>query len=165
MENPSNSQFGPFLLDVRERVLRRDGQPVPVTPKAFDLLAALVEQPGRLISKEELLQKVWPDTFVEEANLAYNVFALRKALGDTADNGQYIETIAKKRVPVHCHRGAHDTWEWRIAICRRVSHRRRAGSSRRRDGASRERQTAANYQQHRMFGGTSLAARFGRSHG
>lgn len=96
MENPSNSQFGPFFLDVRERVLLRDGQPVPVTPKAFDLLAALVEQPGRLISKEELLQKVWPDTFVEEANLAYNVFALRKALGDTADNGQYIETIAKK---------------------------------------------------------------------
>jgi DNA-binding winged helix-turn-helix (wHTH) protein/Tol biopolymer transport system component len=96
LENPSNSQFGPFFLDVRERVLLRDGQPVPVTPKAFDLLAALVEQPGRLISKEELLQKVWPDTFVEEANLAYNVFALRKALGDTADNGQYIETIAKK---------------------------------------------------------------------
>jgi DNA-binding winged helix-turn-helix (wHTH) protein/Tol biopolymer transport system component len=96
LENPSNVQFGPFFLDVRERVLRRDGQPVPVTPKAFDLLAALAEQPGRLISKEELLQKVWPDTFVEEANLAYNVFALRKALGDTADNGQYIQTIAKK---------------------------------------------------------------------
>jgi Transcriptional regulatory protein, C terminal len=62
LENPSNSQFGPFFLDVRERVLLRDGQPVPVTPKAFDLLAALVEQPGRLISKEELLQKVWPDS-------------------------------------------------------------------------------------------------------
>ena len=77
-------------------MLRRDGRPVPLTPKAFDVLAALVEQPGRLISKEELLQKVWPDTFVEESNLAYNVFALRKALGDTADNGQYIETIAKR---------------------------------------------------------------------
>ena len=77
-------------------MLRRDGRPVPLTPKAFDVLAALVEQPGRLISKEELLQKVWPDTFVEESNLAYNVFALRKALGDTADNGQYIETVAKR---------------------------------------------------------------------
>ena len=96
MEKGSLSQFGPFVLDVQERVVRRDGRPVPLTPKAFDVLAALVEQPGRLISKEELLQKVWPDTFVEEANLAYNVFALRKALGDTADNGQYIETIAKR---------------------------------------------------------------------
>ena len=96
LENVSQSQFGPFLIDVRERVVRRDGRPVPLTPKAFDVLAALVEQPGRLISKEELLQKVWPDTFVEESNLAYNVFALRKALGDTAENGQYIETIPKR---------------------------------------------------------------------
>ena len=96
MENLSQSQFGPFLIDVRERVLRRNGRPVPLTPKAFDVLATLVEQPGRLLSKEELLQKVWPDTFVEESNLAYNVFALRKALGDTADNGEYIETVAKR---------------------------------------------------------------------
>ena len=96
MENVPQSQFGPFSIDVEERVLRRDGRPVPLTPKAFDVLAALVEQPGRLISKEELLQKVWPDTFVEESNLAYNVFALRKALGDTAENGQYIETVAKR---------------------------------------------------------------------
>jgi eukaryotic-like serine/threonine-protein kinase len=96
LENVSRSDFGPFSIDLEERVLRRDGRPVPLTPKAFDVLAALVEQPGRLISKEELLQKVWPDTFVEESNLAYNVFALRKALGDTADNGQYIETIAKR---------------------------------------------------------------------
>jgi eukaryotic-like serine/threonine-protein kinase len=96
LENVSQSEFGPFSIDVEERVLRRDGRPVPLTPKAFDVLAALVQQPGRLISKEELLQKVWPDTFVEESNLAYNVFTLRKALGDTADNGQYIETIAKR---------------------------------------------------------------------
>ena len=95
MKKPSKSQFGPFLIDVQERVLRRDGEPVPLTPKAFDLLTALVEQPGRLLTKEELLQKVWPDTFVEEANLAYNVFALRKALRDTAENGQYIETVPK----------------------------------------------------------------------
>ena len=87
VDKPSKSQFGPFLIDVQQRVLRRDGEPVPLTPKAFDLLTALVEQPGRLLTKEELLQKVWPHTFVEEANLAYNVFALRKALRDTAENG------------------------------------------------------------------------------
>ncbi len=96
MENLSQSRFGPFLIDVRERVLLRDGQPVPLTPKAFDLLAALVAQPGRLISKEDLLQEVWPETFVEESNLAYNVFALRKALGDPAENGQYIATVPKR---------------------------------------------------------------------
>jgi len=92
----ARSHFGPFLIDVSERVLQRDGQPVPLTPKAFDLLAALLERPGRLVSKDELLQKVWPDTFVEESNLAYNVFALRKALGDTAENSHYIETVPKK---------------------------------------------------------------------
>jgi Tol biopolymer transport system component/DNA-binding winged helix-turn-helix (wHTH) protein len=96
LENPSQSRFGPFLIDVRERVLLRDGQPVPLTPKAFDLLAALVAQPGRLISKEDLLNEVWPGTFVEESNLAYNVFALRKALGDPAENGQYIATVPKR---------------------------------------------------------------------
>ena len=96
MGNPTSSQFGPFLIDVGERTLRRDGEPVALTPKAFDVLVALLEKPGRLISKEELLQKVWPDAFVEESNLAYNVFALRKALGDTAENSRYIETIPKK---------------------------------------------------------------------
>ena len=96
MGNPASSQFGPFLIDVGERTLRRDGEPVPLTPKAFDVLVALLEKPGQLISKDELLQKVWPDTFVEESNLAYNIFALRKALGDTAENSRYIETVPKK---------------------------------------------------------------------
>ncbi|MEP6918593.1 MAG: transcriptional regulator, partial [Acidobacteriota bacterium] len=77
-------------------MLRRDGEPVPLTPKAFDVLVALLEKPGQLISKEELLRKVWPETFVEESNLAYNIFALRKALGDSAENSQYIETVPKK---------------------------------------------------------------------
>jgi len=84
------------LIDPEERVLLRDGQPVALTPKAFDLLATLIEQPGRLASKEDLLQKIWPDTFVEESNLAYHVFALRKALGDTTDTEQYIETVPKR---------------------------------------------------------------------
>ncbi len=77
-------------------MLSREGAPVALTPKAFDVLVALLERPGHLISKEELLQRVWPDTFVEESNLAYNVFALRKALGDTAEDSQYIETVPKK---------------------------------------------------------------------
>ena len=89
-------QFGPFLIDWRERVLRRDRQQVPLTPKAFDVLAALAEEPGRLVSKDELLRKVWPDTFVEESNLAYHIFAVRKALGDTAATPRYIETVPKR---------------------------------------------------------------------
>lgn len=96
MDYPLRSRFGPYSIDVREGVLRRDGRPVPLTPKAFDVLAALVEQPGRLLTKEELLRTVWPDTFVEESNLAYNVFALRKALGDTAEHAQYIETVPRR---------------------------------------------------------------------
>jgi Tol biopolymer transport system component/DNA-binding winged helix-turn-helix (wHTH) protein len=92
----SRRQFGPFVIDIRERVLTRDGEAVPLTPKAFDLLATLVERPGELISKDEFFQKVWPCTIVEESNLAYNVFALRKALGDTADNPQYIETVPRR---------------------------------------------------------------------
>jgi len=94
--NSASRQFGPFLIDIAERVLRRDGETVPITPKAFDVLVALIEKPGQLISKEELLQKVWPDTFVEESNLAYNIFALRKALGETAERSLYIETVPKK---------------------------------------------------------------------
>ena len=96
MGNSASRQFGPFLIDIAERVLRRDGETVPITPKAFDVLVALLEKPGQVISKEELLQKVWPDTFVEESNLSYNVFALRKALGDSAENSRYIETVPKK---------------------------------------------------------------------
>ena len=100
---------------MRERLLEREGQPVALTPKAFDLLAALVEQPGRLVSKDELLRKVWPDTFVEESNLAYNVFALRKALGDTAEEGRFIETVPEARLPLQ---SRSDTgWRW---VCRSV---------------------------------------------
>ena len=96
MATTTTRRFGPFSIDTRERVLERAGQPVPLTPKAFDLLAALLEEPGRLVSKDELLHRVWPDTFVEEANLAYNVFALRKALGDAAEDATYIETVPKR---------------------------------------------------------------------
>ena len=89
-------EFGPFRLDAAEHLLLRDGETVPLTPKAFDLLLALVERHGRLLEKEELLKTVWPDTFVEEANLASNISQLRKALGDGENGQRYIETAPKR---------------------------------------------------------------------
>src|SRR6516165_1125992 len=75
-------EFGPFSLDPRERVIFRDGTPVPLTPKVFDTLVYLVRNRGRLLTKDELLTEIWPNTFVEEVNLAVNISALRKAFGE-----------------------------------------------------------------------------------
>jgi DNA-binding winged helix-turn-helix (wHTH) protein len=86
-------EFGPFRLDVRERLLLRDGESVPLTPKAFDLLLALLEHHGHLLEKDELLKLVWPDTFVEEANLSSNISLIRKALGDGENGQKFIETV------------------------------------------------------------------------
>jgi DNA-binding winged helix-turn-helix (wHTH) protein/TolB-like protein len=87
-------EFGPFRLDVAERLLLRDGEVVPLQPKIFDLLLALVERHGRLATKEELMTAVWPDTFVEEANIASNISILRKTI---RQNGrQFIETVPKR---------------------------------------------------------------------
>jgi len=88
-------EFGPFRLDPAERLLLRDGKAVPLTPKAFELLVLLVENRGHLLKKDELIERVWPNTFVEEANLAQNVSALRKALDDKNGGAQYIETVPK----------------------------------------------------------------------
>jgi TolB-like protein/DNA-binding winged helix-turn-helix (wHTH) protein/Tfp pilus assembly protein PilF len=88
-------EFGPFLLDEAERRLLRDGEPVPLTPKAFGTLLALVRRGGRVVGKDELLGEVWPDTFVEEGGLARNISVLRKALGDDAAGLRYIETVPK----------------------------------------------------------------------
>ena len=88
-------EFGPFRLDPAERSLLRDGKAVPLTPKAFELLILLVENRGHLLKKDELIERVWPNTFVEEANLAQNVSALRKALDDRNGGAQYIETVPK----------------------------------------------------------------------
>jgi DNA-binding winged helix-turn-helix (wHTH) protein/TolB-like protein/Flp pilus assembly protein TadD len=83
--------FGPYRLDAHERRLLRDGEPVPLPPRAFDLLLALVARAGSLATKEELLSEVWAGTFVEEVNLSYTVSLLRKALGEEG----YIETVPK----------------------------------------------------------------------
>ena len=66
-------EFGPFSLDPAERVISRDGIPLPLTPKVFDTLVCLVRNRGRLLTKDELLKEIWPDTFVEEVNLAVNI--------------------------------------------------------------------------------------------
>ncbi len=89
-------EFGPFRLDVDERLLMRDGRMTPLPPKVFDTLLALVENSGRVVSKDELMQSLWPDTFVEESNLTQNISQLRRALGDGAAGAQYIETIPKR---------------------------------------------------------------------
>ena len=89
-------EFGPFRLDGDERLLLRGGLAIPLTPKVFDTLVVLVENSGHVLSKEELIQKVWPDSFVEENNLAQNISILRKALGETAAGLKFIETVPKR---------------------------------------------------------------------
>lgn len=87
--------FGPFRLDRAERLLLRDGQVVPLKGKAFDILLVLVENRGHLLEKEELMKRVWPDAFIEEANLTVYISSLRKALGEGSNGHQYIETVPK----------------------------------------------------------------------
>jgi eukaryotic-like serine/threonine-protein kinase len=88
--------FGPFRFDSEKRVLVREGIPVPLAPKASEILLVLVEQAGRLVEKELLIQRVWPDAFVEEGNLNKNIFFLRKTLGEWEPGRDYIETIPKR---------------------------------------------------------------------
>ncbi|HEY2933422.1 MAG TPA: tetratricopeptide repeat protein [Acidobacteriota bacterium] len=89
-------EFGPFRLDASERLLLRDREPVPVTPKVFDTLLVLLEHNGRLVEKGELMQRLWPDTFVEEGALTRNISDLRKALDDGSNSQKYVETVPKR---------------------------------------------------------------------
>lgn len=86
-------EFGDFILAPKERLLLRSGDPVPLTPKAFDMLVVLVRRSGHLVSKDDLLREVWPDTFVEEVNLAVNISALRKALDGGRNGNGMIQTV------------------------------------------------------------------------
>jgi Tol biopolymer transport system component/DNA-binding winged helix-turn-helix (wHTH) protein len=88
--------FDRFTLDASERLLLREGRPVRLTPKEFDTLLALVRGAGRVMSKEDLLKEIWPDTFVGEATLAQNVFTLRKALGEPEGGGAFVETVPRR---------------------------------------------------------------------
>lgn len=94
--NSYTYEFGAFRFEPGERRLLREGQPVLLTPKAFDTLVVLVERAGRLVEKEELMNALWPDSFVEEANLTQQVSTLRKALGETGSGASLIETVPKK---------------------------------------------------------------------
>src|SRR5215210_6699766 len=98
MQSKHAYEFGEFVLDETERHLLRKGQPISLTPKAFDILLVLVRRGGHMVEKDEMLKEVWPDTFVEEATLAQNIFTLRKALGQGKNgNGDlYIETVPKR---------------------------------------------------------------------
>lgn len=89
-------EFGSYRLDPQERLLWRDGAMVWLTPKAFDTLWALVEQSGHVMSKEALMNRIWPNSFVEETNLAQNISTLRKALGESTDGLKFIETLPKR---------------------------------------------------------------------
>jgi DNA-binding winged helix-turn-helix (wHTH) protein/Tfp pilus assembly protein PilF len=93
---PPVYHFGPFRLDASKRGLQREGQAVPLTPRAFDTLLALVENRGRVVEKDELMRRVWPDVVVEEANLTQNVFTLRKALGEGSKEQRYIATVPRR---------------------------------------------------------------------
>jgi DNA-binding winged helix-turn-helix (wHTH) protein len=89
-------EFGPFRLDTTERLLWREGEIMPLTPKAFDTLVALIEKSGRLVEKEELMTRLWPDTFVEEANLAQHISHLRKVFEDGPNGNKYIQTVPRR---------------------------------------------------------------------
>ena len=102
--------FGPFQLLPFRRALLEAGEPLRLGSRALEILIALVERPGELITKEELVARVWPDTFVEEASLRVHVAALRKALGDGQSGNRYVVNVAGRGyrfvAPVRQHEAA-----------------------------------------------------------
>src|ERR1700751_2137173 len=86
-------EFGPFRVDPEKELLLRGEETVPLTPKTFQILLVLVRHKREVVTKDELMREVWPDTFVEEANLSRNIFLLRKALGESPQDHQYILTV------------------------------------------------------------------------
>ena len=88
--------FDNFRIDLAERVLLREDSEISLTPKVFDTLLVLIENAGRIVEKEELIRKVWQERFVQENNLTFNIKMLRKALGDSAGDPRFIETIPRR---------------------------------------------------------------------
>lgn len=95
-DNLSIYRFGDFVLNANTRVLSRDGATIPLTPRVLDTLLAFVGRPGETITKDELMSSIWPDSFVEEANLTQNVAVLRKALGENPRQHRFILTVPGK---------------------------------------------------------------------
>jgi len=96
MPHSPRFEFGPFQLDLNDRLLTRGGEVISLRPKATEILVRLVMNAGQLIKKDQLLKEVWPDTFVEESNLSQTIFTLRKALGDDRNEPRYIETVPRR---------------------------------------------------------------------
>jgi len=89
-------RFGEFTIDPQQKILLRNDRPLPLAPKVFDTLLILVDSGGRLVAKEELMRRLWPDTFVEESNLTFNIQQIRKTLGDNARQPRFVETVARR---------------------------------------------------------------------
>jgi eukaryotic-like serine/threonine-protein kinase len=92
-KNKGFYEFGPFRIDLEERQLLRGRNPIPLTPKAFEMLLILIRSSERVVLKDDLMKALWPDSFVEESNLTQNIFLLRKALGESAQAARYIATV------------------------------------------------------------------------
>ncbi|HJU40550.1 MAG TPA: transcriptional regulator, partial [Tahibacter sp.] len=93
VQRPRSFAFGPFVLVPERQRLLKDDTPVRIGGRALDLLTALVERPGEVVGKRELLARAWPNTVVEEANLKVNMAALRRVLGDGPGAAPYIATV------------------------------------------------------------------------
>lgn len=95
-EGKKSYSFGPFILNPVEKLLLCNGLNVPITPKAFDLLSVLIENHGHLVTKQELMNLIWPNSFVEEANLSVKMSELRRLLGEGPNDNRYIETVPRR---------------------------------------------------------------------
>ena len=93
LERGPSYEFSPFVLDTMQHALLRDGNPVALTPKTYDMLLLLIRNSGRMLSKEELMKALWPDSFVDESNLTQQISMIRRALGDSASEPRYIVTV------------------------------------------------------------------------
>ena len=89
-------EFGEFRLNLAQQTLTRNGEPLTITPRAYDLLLFLVQNRGRVLGKDELMKGVWRESFVEESNLSQNIFVLRKILGEDHNGNRFIQTIPRR---------------------------------------------------------------------
>src|ERR1041385_2594014 len=89
-------KFDSYRVDVANRLLLRHGQPMSLTPKAVEILIALIDHRGQVMSKADLMKIVWPDTIVEDGNLSQNIYLLRRKLTEASNGRPYIETVARR---------------------------------------------------------------------